>query len=108
LQDFLLQSDYHHLTLAKMEIVWTLHAEERQRQWEQRLSITRQEVETVLRDPEQVVPDDEGVLVTQSRRGNGLLRVAFVQIGSTQRILTLYWTNQVSRYWQETPDETAI
>jgi len=86
-----------------MEIVWTLHAEQRQRQWEQRLGITRQEVETVLHSPEQVVPDDEGVLVAQSRRGHGLLRVAYVQIGSTQRILTLYWTNQVSRYWQENP-----
>ena len=59
-----------------MEIVWTLHAEERQQQWKQRLGITRQEVETVLLKPEQVVPDDEDVLVAQSRRGKGLLRVA--------------------------------
>ncbi|PSB25230.1 DUF4258 domain-containing protein [Stenomitos frigidus] len=86
-----------------MEIVWTFHAEERQRQWEQRFGITREEIETILLNPEQVVPDDEGVLVAQSRRGNGLLRVAYVQIGSTQRLLTLYWTNQVNRYWQETP-----
>ncbi|MBC7822443.1 MAG: DUF4258 domain-containing protein [Candidatus Parcubacteria bacterium] len=84
-----------------MEIVWTQHAEERQQQWEQRLGITRQEVEAVVINPEQMIPDDEGILVAQSRRGNGLLRVPYVEIGSTKRILTLYWTNQVKRYWQE-------
>ncbi len=57
-----------------MEIVWTQHAEERQQQWEQRLGITRQEVEAVVINPEQMIPDDEGILVAQSRRGNGLLR----------------------------------
>ena len=84
-----------------MEFVWTQHAEERQQQWEQRLSITRQEVEAVVINPEQIIPGDEGVLVAQSRRGNGLLRVPYVKIGSTRRILTVYWTNQVKRYWQE-------
>jgi hypothetical protein len=45
------------------------------------------------------------VLVAQSQRGKGLLRVVFVEIGNTKRILTLYWTNQVKRYWQEESDE---
>ncbi len=85
-----------------MDIVWTQHAEERQRQWEERLGITRQEVEALLSAPEQVVPDSPDVFVAQSKRGNGLLRVVYVEIGSTHRILTLYWTNQVTRYWQET------
>ncbi len=84
----------------ELELVWTQHAEERQQQWEQRLDITRQEVEAVT-SPEQIIHDDEGVLVAQSRRGNGLLRVPYVRIGSTKRILTVYWTNQVKRYWQE-------
>jgi hypothetical protein len=84
-----------------MEIVWTRHAEERQQQWEQRLGITREEIESVVTNPEQTIPDDEGVFIAQSRRGEGLLRVPFVEIGSTKRILTLYWTNQVRRYWQE-------
>jgi hypothetical protein len=48
---------------------------------------------------------EDDVLVAQSRRGEGLLRVIFVEIGNTKRILTLYWTNQVNRYWQEETNE---
>jgi hypothetical protein len=85
-----------------MEIVWTKHAEERQQQWEQRLGITKQAIEIALLNPEQIVIEDE-VKVAQSRWGNGLLRIVFAEIGATYRILTLYWTNQVRRYWQEEP-----
>lgn len=46
-----------------MDIVWTQHAEERQQQWEQRLGITREEVEAVVIQPEQVISDSSGVLV---------------------------------------------
>jgi hypothetical protein len=88
-----------------MYIVWTRHAEERQKQWQQRLGITREEVEIVLNNPQQIVIENE-VLIAQSKRGNGLLRIVFVNIGNTQRILTLYWTNQVNRYWQEKNDES--
>ncbi len=87
-----------------MQIAWTRHAEERQQQWQQRLEITREEVEMVLMNPQQVMVEDD-VLVAQSRRGEGLLRVIFVEIGNTKRILTLYWTNQVNRYWQEETNE---
>ena len=87
-----------------MKIVWTKHAEERQQQWQQRLEITREEVEMVLMNPQQIVVEDD-VRVAHSQRGNGLLRVVFVEIGNTKRILTLYWTNQVRRYWQEESDE---
>lgn len=83
-----------------MQIVWTKHAEERQRQWQQRLNITQEEVENVLQQPQQVVVEND-VKVAQKLHGNGLLRVVFVEIGNTQRILTLYWTNQVKRYWRE-------
>ena len=83
-----------------MEIVWTKHAEERQQQWEERLGITRSEVEKVLSSPQQIMIEDD-VLVAHSQRGKGLLRVVFVEIGNTKRILTVYWTNQVRRYWQE-------
>jgi hypothetical protein len=87
------------------QIIWTRHAEERQQQWNDRLLITREEVEAVLQNPQQIVSEDE-VLVAQSKRGNGLLRVVFVEIGGTYRILTLYWTNQVNRYWQEDNNES--
>jgi Domain of unknown function (DUF4258) len=82
-----------------MQVVWSKHAEERQQQWQQRFNITRAEVEELVLNPQQTVAEDD-VLVAQSRRGDGLLRVVFVEIGNTKRILTLYWTNQVKRYWQ--------
>lgn len=83
-----------------MKIFWTKHAEERQKQWQEKLGISREEVETILQKTEQIVQEDQ-VSVAQSKRGDGLLRVVFVEIGDFQRILTLYWTNQVKRYWQE-------
>lgn len=83
-----------------MKIVWTKHAEERQQEWEKRLGITKGEVEHALLVPEQVVVEED-VQIAQVKRGKGLLRVPFVEIGSTKRILTLYWTNQVNRYWRE-------
>ncbi len=88
-----------------MQIVWTKHAQERQQQWEERLRITREEVEAAVTNPQQIVVEED-VLVAQIKRGNGLLRVPFVEIGKTRRILTLYWTNQVNRYWQENPNES--
>lgn len=60
-------------------IVWTLHAQERQRAWEERLGISREEVESVLRRPEQVVPGERELKVAQSQRGLGLLRVVFAE-----------------------------
>jgi hypothetical protein len=88
-------------------IVWTIHAEERQQQWQQRLGITREEVEAILTNPQQIIVENQ-VFVAQSKRGKGLLRVPFVIIGNTKRILTLYWTNQINRYWQEENHENQI
>ena len=50
-----------------MKVIWTKHAEERQKEWEKILAITRQEVEDLVRKPEQVVPGDMGVLVAQTK-----------------------------------------
>jgi predicted transcriptional regulator len=52
-----------------MKIIWTKHAEDRQKEWEKKLEITRQEVENILKNPEQIVFGDQTVLVAQSRRG---------------------------------------
>jgi hypothetical protein len=91
--------------VSEKSIVWTKHAEERQQQWGDRLSITKEEAEAVLRNPQQVVVEND-VFVAQTKRRNGLLRVVFVEIGGSYRILTLYWTNQVKRYWQEETNES--
>lgn len=84
-----------------MKIVWTKHAEERQREWEKKLGITRQKVEDLLRAPEQIVPGDMNIRVAQSKIHNGLLRIPFVDVGINRKILTVYWTSRVDRYWKE-------
>jgi hypothetical protein len=48
--------------------------------------------------PEEIVPGDLEILVAQTRRGNGLLRVPFVQVGDDRRIVTVYWTSKVDKY----------
>jgi len=91
-----------------VKIIWTRHAEERQEEWRKKLGITRQEVEDLLRDPEQVVPGDLEALVAQARRGNGLLRVPFVETKRGRKILTVYWTSKVEKYWREEKDANPI
>jgi hypothetical protein len=91
-----------------VNIVWTRHAQERQEEWQKKLGITPQEVEEVLRNPEQVVPGDLEALVAQSRRGNGLLWVPFVEAEGRLRILTVYWTSKIGQYWREEQDANPV
>jgi len=84
-----------------MRIIWTKHAEDRQKEWEKKLEITRQEVENILRNPEQIVFGDRTVLVAQSRRDNGLLRVPFEDAKEGRKVLTVYWTSKLEKYWKE-------
>ncbi|MCZ7625376.1 MAG: hypothetical protein C3F12_06425 [Candidatus Methylomirabilota bacterium] len=84
-----------------MKIIWTAHASDRQREWQKKLGITRPDVEALLWSPEQVVPGDRGIRVAQGRRDNGLLRVAFIDVEGNRKIVTVYWTTKVAKYWQE-------
>ena len=43
-----------------MAVIWTRHAQERQREWQRSRGITREEVERLVSAPEQVVPGDLG------------------------------------------------
>jgi hypothetical protein len=91
-----------------VKIIWTRHAKERQEEWQKKLDITRQDVEDLLKDPEQVVPGDLEAFVAQARRGNGLLRAPFVEAEGGRKILTVYWTSKVGKYWQEEEDANSI
>ncbi|GJQ23522.1 MAG: hypothetical protein HBSAPP01_13120 [Candidatus Brocadia sapporoensis] len=84
-----------------MKILWTKHVEERQKEWEKKLGITKQAVEDLVNSPEQIVPGDMDALVAQKRVQNGLLRAPFVEMGKSRKILTVYWTSKVERYWKE-------
>ena len=50
-----------------MKIIWTIHAEDRQREWERMKGLTREVVQNVVRRPDQVVPGDLSVLIAQSQ-----------------------------------------
>jgi len=84
-----------------MEIIWTGHARDRQKEWHKKLGITAEEVEDLLRNPAQVVSGDRNVLVAQASRGKGLLRVPFVDVEGNKKVLTIYWTSRVEKYWKE-------
>lgn len=84
-----------------MEIVWTLHANGRQRQWKRRLGVTKEEVESLVKSPEQIVPGDKNAMVAQTRRGKGLLRCPFIEMEGKRKILTVYWTSNIKKYWKE-------
>ncbi len=82
-------------------ILWTAYAMYRQSEWQKKKEITKAEFESVVISPEQIVPGDLNVLVAQSKFEKGLIRIPFLDIGGTRKILTVYWTSKVSRYWQE-------
>jgi hypothetical protein len=71
-----------------MKVAWTRHAAERQKEWQRKLGIAVDDVDEVVRNPQQIVPGNRDALVAQSRRGHGLLRVPFVQRDETRKILT--------------------
>ena len=91
-----------------MKIVWTKHAEDRQKEWEKKMGITHADVEGLLKNPQQIVPGDMDALVAQSKRGNGLLRVPFKDIGGSRKILTVYWTSKIEKYWKEEVSENKV
>jgi hypothetical protein len=84
-----------------MLIIWTKHAEQRLKEWEQKKQITRDEVERVILSPDQLISGDLNVLIAQSKRGEGLLRIAFTEIEIGRKILTFYWTSRVAKYWKD-------
>jgi len=92
----------------QMRAIWTKHAEIRQKEWEKKLGVTKQEVEELVNNPEQIVPGDMDVLVAQTRSRNGLLRVPFMNVGTDRRVLTVYWTSKVEKYWKEEKNESKI
>jgi len=91
-----------------MKIIWTKHAEDRQKEWEKKLGVARQEVEDLVSNPEQIVPGDMGVLVAQTKTRNGLLRSPFIDISGDRKVLTVYWTSKIERYWKEEKNENKI
>jgi hypothetical protein len=84
-----------------MKIIWTKHAEDRQKEWGKKLGITKQEVEDSANSPEQIVPGDVDVFIAQTRTRLGLLRIPFIEKENNRKILTIYWTSKIEKYWEK-------
>ncbi len=84
-----------------MKVIWTRHAEERQKEWEKKRGITRQEVEKVLNKPGQLVAGDRDIRIAQSKVRQGILRVLFREIDADRKVITVYWTSKLEKYWRE-------
>ncbi len=85
----------------RVKIIWTKHAEDRQREWERRKGVTRRLVEEVARNPSQLAPGDSGIFVAQNLWQGGVLRIPFIETDGGRKLLTVYWTSRVKRYWRE-------
>jgi len=53
-------------------------------------------------NPEQIVPGDLEALVAQTRNRGGLIRVPFLEKDTEIKLLTVYWTSKIEKYWRET------
>jgi hypothetical protein len=51
--------------------------------------------------PEQIVPGDLEAMVAQSRIWEGLIRAVFYEAETDIKILTVYWTSKIEKYWKE-------
>ncbi|MHB8232490.1 MAG: DUF4258 domain-containing protein [bacterium] len=84
-----------------MEIIWTKHAEQRLKEWEKKLTIGKKEIEDILKNPHQTVAGDLDAFVAQFKLNDGLLRIPFKYIEKDIKILTIYWTSKIDKYWKE-------
>ncbi len=73
-----------------------------------KLGITKREVEDLISNPEQIIPGDMDILVAQRMTRNGLLRSPFIDGGVYRKIITVYWTSKIEKYWREEKDEDKI
>jgi len=82
-----------------MKIIWTKHAKERQNEWERKKGITSEVIEEVLLNPDQIVKGDGEILIAQSKKENGLLRVLFLNLQEGRKVITIYWISKIKKYW---------
>ena len=82
-----------------MKIIWTKHAKQRQKEWEKKKGITSEVIEEVLSKPEQIVKGDGEILIAQSKIEDGLLRVLFLNLKEGRKVITIYWTSKITKYW---------
>jgi hypothetical protein len=88
-----------------MKIIWTYHAEERLKEWAVKFGVKKEEVENLVMYPEQIVPGHLDLLVAQGKMYNGLLRVPFKEVENDRKVLTIYWTSKIEKYWKEVKNE---
>lgn len=60
----------------------------------------KKDIEEIIKRPNQIVPGDGEDLIAQSKYKNGLMRVPFIEINGSRKILTLYHTSKIEKYWR--------
>ena len=83
-----------------MNITWTKHAQIRQKEWQKKIGVTKQEVEEILRNSGQVVHGDLNIGST----GENLKRLdarAIFRGELRSEDIAVYWTSKVEQYWRE-------
>ena len=84
-----------------LKIIFTLHAE---KQLKER-SIAKETVYKTVLNPDQVIPQDEGIFLFQSvyyeNNKQYLLRVAVKLQSDRCLIITAYRTSKIQKYWGE-------
>lgn len=88
-----------------MKVLWTRHADDRLKLWGRSKGITKNDVEFVLQWPAQVVDGIDNVKTAQRPWKEGLMRVPFVDTPDGRKVLTLYWTSKVIKYWRMDDNE---
>ncbi|MHB1646939.1 MAG: DUF4258 domain-containing protein [bacterium] len=73
-----------------MAVIWTKHAEERLKEWEQKLKLSKTDMENIVCNPQQIIPGDLDAFVAQFKKDDGLLRIPFKYVGEDIKILTIY------------------
>ena len=83
-----------------MKIHYTKHAEATLEERE----ISNETVEELIKNPQQVIKGKAEKQIAQGimKRANQelLLRVVYVEIEGTTKVITAYWTSKIDKYWE--------
>ena len=83
-----------------MKIHYTKHAEATLEERE----ISNETVEELIKNPQQVIKGKAEKQIVQGimKRANQefLLRVVYVEVEGTTKVITAYWTSKIDKYWE--------
>jgi hypothetical protein len=64
----------------------------------------KRDVDATVSNPPQLIDGYGDTKIAQDKWGDGVLRIVFVEGPGFRKIVTLYWTSKVVKYWREDED----